>query len=85
MAFNAKQIILTAGENGKFKVGARSNYAKLFKKLFPGNAKRQRKSPKNLMNTLLAVRVRTVRLNEKQKSLAEHERYSIIDEVIDFA
>ena len=30
MAFNAKQIILPAGKNGKFKVGARTNYVKLF-------------------------------------------------------
>mgnify|MGYP004271100157 FL=1 len=34
MAFNAKQIILPAGKNGKFKVGARTNYVKLFSKLF---------------------------------------------------
>lgn len=85
MAFNAKQIILPAGKNGKFKVGARTNYVKLFSKLFPGNAKKKRLSPRNLMNKLFLVKVRTVRVNEKQQSLAEYERYSIIDEVIDFA
>ena len=35
MAFNAKEIELPAGKNRKFIVGARSNYAKLFNKLFP--------------------------------------------------
>jgi len=84
MAFNAKEINMPAGKNGKFKVGARSNYAKLFSKLFPGDAKRQRRSPKNLLKKLFMVRVRTVRINEKQKPLAEYEKYSVVDEIIDF-
>ena len=38
----------------------------------------QRQSPKNLMKKSLTVKVRTVTTNEKQKRLAEHERYSIV-------
>ena len=85
MAFNAKEIELPAGKNGKFIVGARSNYAKLFNKLFPGDAKVQRQSPKNLMKKSLTVKVRTVITNEKQKRLAEHERYSIVGDILEFA
>jgi hypothetical protein len=85
MAFNAKEIILPVGKNGVFKVGARSNYAKLFNKLFPGDAKDQRVSPKNLMKKSLTVKVRTVTTNEKQKRLAEHERYSIVGDILEFA
>ena len=84
MAFNAKEIELPARKNGKFIVGARSNYAKLFNKLFPGDAMRRRLSPKNLLKKLFLVRVRTVRINEKQKPLADYEKYSVVDEVIDF-
>jgi hypothetical protein len=85
MAFNAKEIILPVGKNGVFKVGARSNYAKLFNKLFPGDAKDQRVSPKNLMKKSLTVKVRTVTTNEKQKRLSEHERYSIVGDILEFA
>ena len=84
MAFNAKEIELPARKNGKFIVGARSSYAKLFNKLFPGDAMRRRLSPKNLLKKLFLVRVRTVRINEKQKPLADYEKYSVVDEVIDF-
>ena len=82
---NQIKIELPAGKNGKFIVGARSNYAKLFNKLFPGDAKVQRQSPKNLMKKSLTVKVRTVITNEKQKRLAEYERYSIVGDILEFA
>jgi hypothetical protein len=85
MALNAKAIILPAGKNGKFKVGTRSKYVKVFNKLFPSDAKDQRRSPKNLMKKSLTVKVRTVTTNEKQKRLAEHERYSIVGDILEFA
>ena len=82
MALNAKTVAIPAGRNGKFSVGARSKYAKIFNTLFPAHAKILRRSPRNLMNKLLQVRVRTVKTNERQKQLKDHERYSVVDEIL---
>jgi hypothetical protein len=84
MAMNVNSLVLPTGENGKFKVGARSKYYKTLKRLFGKKAAEIARSPKSLKGKLLVARVRTVKSNEKQKRHAEEEWYSVIDELIDF-
>ena len=82
MALNAKAITLPAGEAGKFKVGARSKYNKMFKRLYGEKVAKYSRSPRTLKNQLFIVRVRTVTQDDKQKSHHANERYSVIDEII---
>ena len=83
MAMNVNSLVLPTGENGKFKVGARSKYCKTLKRLFGEKQAEYARSPKSLKGKLLVARVRTVKSNEKQKRHAEEEWYSVIDELID--
>jgi hypothetical protein len=54
------------------------------KRLF-GSEKATRVTPKLFENKLFTVKVRTVQTDEKQKKLSRSERYSIVDEILDFA
>ena len=85
LAQNVVEIRLPTGKSGKFKVGARSNYNKMLKRIFGVGVAKYTKSPSVLKNKLLIARIRTVKTNEKQKQLHENERYSVVDEIIDLA
>ena len=85
LAQNVVEVTSPAGKGGKFKVGARSNYYKMLKRLFGSNVAKHTKSPSALNSKLLLARTRTVKTNEKQKKLHENEWYSVIDEIIDLA
>jgi hypothetical protein len=84
MALNARTVKKPIGQKGKFTVSPRSKYGKLVKRLF-GSEKATRATPKLFENKLFTVKVRTVQTDEKQKKLSRSERYSIVDEIIDFA
>jgi len=83
MAMNVSSLVLPTGENGKFKVGARTKYFKTIKRLFGEKAAEIAKTPKSLKDKLLIATVRTVKSDDKQRKHAEEEWYSIIDELID--
>lgn len=83
MAMNVNSVILPTGENGKFKVGARSKYYKTLKRLFGEKVTEYAKSPNALKNKALVARVRTVKTDDKQRKHAEEERYSVIEELIE--
>jgi len=83
MAMNVSSLVLPTGENGKFKVGARTKYFKTIKRLYGEKAAEIAKTPKSLKDKLLIATVRTVKSDDKQRKHAEEEWYSIIDELID--
>ena len=83
MAMNVNSLVLPTGENGKFKVGARSKYCKTLKRLFGEKAAEIARSPKLVMGKVLVARVRTVKTDDKQRKHSEEEWYSVIDELID--
>ena len=83
MAMNVNSLVLPTGENGKFKVGARSKYYKTFKRLFGEKAAEIARSPKLVRGKVLVARVRTVKTDDKQRKHSEEEWYSVIDELID--
>jgi len=83
MALNVSSLIIPSGQNGKFRVGARSKYYKTLKRLFGDKAAEIAKTPKSLKDKLLIAKVRTVMSDDKQKKHAEKERYSVIDELIE--
>ena len=83
MAMNVNSLVLPTGENGKFKVGARSKYYKTLKRLFGEKAAEIARSPKLVMGKVLVARVRTVKTDDKQRKHSEEEWYSVIDELID--
>ena len=53
MAMNVNSLVLPTGENGKFKVGARSKYYKTLKRLFGEKAAEYARSPKSLKGKVL--------------------------------
>ena len=83
MAMNVNSLVLPIGENGKFKVGARSKYCKTLKRLFGENAAKYARSPKSLRGKVLVSKVRTVKSDDKQRRHSKEEWYSVIDELID--
>lgn len=84
MALNARTVRKPIGQNGKFTAGHRRKYGRLVKRLF-GSEKATRATPKLFEKKLFHVKVRTVMMGENQKKLSKSERYSIVDEVVDFA
>ena len=83
MAMNVNSLVRPTGENGKFKVGARSKYYKTLKRLFGDKVAKYAKSPNALKDKVLIAAVRTVKSDDKQKKHAEEEWYSVIDELIE--
>ena len=83
MAMNVSSLVLPTGENGKFKVGARSKYYKTLKRLFGEDAAEIARSPKSLKGKVIVARVRTFKSDDKQRKHAEEEWYSVIDELIE--
>jgi hypothetical protein len=83
MAMNVSSLVLPTGENGKFKVGARSKYYKTLKRLFGDKVAEYNKSPNALKGKILIAAVRTVKSDDKQRKHAEEEWYSVIDELIE--
>ena len=83
MAMNVSSLVLPTGENGKFKVGARSKYYKTLKRLFGEKAAEIARSPKSLNGKVFVARVRTVKSDDKQRKHSEEEWYSVIDELIE--
>ena len=84
MPFNAKTIIRPFGRNGEFTATRRSNYGKLMRRLI-GPEKCSIATPNALKDKLFIVNVRTVEKDEKQRTLRKEERYSVIDEILDYA
>jgi len=84
MALNARTVKKPIGQNGKFTAGRRSKYGRLVKRLF-GLERATRATPKLFEKKLFHVKVRTVMTDANQKKLSKSERYSIVDEVVDFA
>ena len=83
MAMNVNSLVLPTGENGKFKVGARSKYYKTLKRLFGDKVAEYARSPNAFKGKALIAAVRTVKSDDKQRKHAEEEWYSVIDELID--
>ena len=83
MAMNVNSLVLPTGENGKFKVGARSKYYKTLKRLFGDKVAEYTRSPNALKGKVLIAAVRTVKSDDKQRKHAEEEWYSVIDELIE--
>ena len=83
MAMNVNSLVLPTGENGKFKVGARSKYYKTLKRLFGDKVAEYARSPNAFKGKVLIAAVRTVKSDDKQRKHAEEEWYSVIDELID--
>jgi hypothetical protein len=83
MAMNVNSLVLPTGENGKFKVGARSKYYKTLKRLFGDKVAEYARSPNAFMGKVLIAAVRTVKSDDKQRKHAEEEWYSVIDELIE--
>lgn len=83
MAMNVNSLVLPTGENGKFKVGARSKYYKTLKRLFGDKVAEYAKSPNAFKGKVLIAAVRTVKSDDKQRKHKEEEWYSVIDELIE--
>ena len=83
MAMNVNSLVLPTGENGKFKVGARSKYYKTLKRLFGDKVAEYATSPNAFKGKVLIAAVRTVKSDDKQRKYAEEEWYSVIDELIE--
>ena len=83
MAMNVSTLVLPTGENGEFKVGARSKYYKTLKHLFGEKAAEIARSPKSLKGKVFVASVRTVKSDDKQRTHSEEEWYSVIDELIE--
>ena len=83
MAMNVSSLVLPTGENGKFKVGARSKYYKTLKRLFGEKGAEIARSPKSLKGKVIVARVRAFKSDDKQRKHAEEEWYLVIDELID--
>mgnify|MGYP001165054920 FL=1 len=84
ISFNAKTIMRPFGRNGKFTAARRSKYGKLMRRLF-GGEKSTGATPNALKDKLFIVNVRTVEKDERQRPLRKEERYSVIDEILDYA
>ena len=84
MSFNAKTIKKPYGRNGKFTAARRSNYGKLMRRFF-GTEGSTGATPNALKDKLFIVSVRTVELDEKQRSIRIDERYSVIVLIVEFA
>ena len=83
MAMNVNSLVRPTGENGKFKVGARSKYYKTLKRLFGDKVAEYTRSPNALKGKVLIAAVRTVKSDDKQRKHKEEEWYSVIDELIE--
>lgn len=83
MAMNVNSLVRPTGENGKFKVGARSKYFKTLKRLFGDKVAEYARSPNALKSKVLIAAVRTVKSDDKQRKHTEEEWYSVIDELIE--
>jgi len=84
MAFNADTVERPFEKRGKFTATRGSNYGKWVLRLF----QKERPSsftPTLLENRLVEVKVRTVLKNERQAKHREHEKYPIVDQIVDFA
>ena len=84
MSFNAKTIIRPFGRNGKFIAARRGKYGKLMRRFF-GTEESTGATPNALKDKLFIVSVRTVEEDEKQRTLSKEERYSVIDNIVDYA
>lgn len=84
MSFNAKTIIRPFGRNGKFIAVRRGKYGKLMRRFF-GTEESTGATPNALKDKLFIVSVRTVEEDEKQRTLSKEERYSVIDNIVDYA
>ena len=84
MSFNASIIRRPFGRNGEFTATRRSNYGKLMRRLI-GPEKCSIATPNALKDKLFFVNVRTVEKDEKQRTVRKEERYSVIDEILDYA
>ena len=83
MALNVSSLVLPTGENGKFKVGARSKYYKTSSVYLGRRRQNMLEAPKSLKGKVLVARVRTVKSDDKQRKHSEEEWYSVIDELIE--
>ena len=83
MAMNVNSLVRPTGENGKFKVGARSKYYKTLKRLFGDKVAEYARSPNAFKGKVLIAAVRTVKSDDKQRKHKEEEWYSVIDELIE--
>jgi len=83
MAMNVSNLVLPTGENGKFKVGARSKYYKTLKRLFGEKAAENARSLKSLKDKVFIASVRTVKSDERQRRHSQEEWYSVIDDLIE--
>ena len=84
MSFNAKTIGRPFGRNGKFTAARRGKYGKLMRRFF-GTKESTGATPNALKDKLFIVSVRTVEEDEKQRTLSKEERYSVIDNIVDYA
>ena len=85
MAFNCKAVRVPCCKSGEFFMGRRSNWAKLCKRSHKEFQILGGGSPDELKEKLVTVSVRTVTQDQKQRRHAEHDRYSVIDEIVEMA
>ena len=84
MSCNASTIERPFGRNGEFTATKRSNYRKLIRRLI-GPEKCTVATPNALKDKLFFMNVRTVEKDERQKPLRKEGRYSMIDNIVDYA
>ena len=85
MAFNCKAVGVPCGKSGQFFMGRRSSWAKLCKRLQGEFKIPSTGSPNEFKERLFTVSVRTVTKDQKQRGHAEHDQYSVIDEIVGLA
>jgi len=84
-SINCKSVDVPCGRSGSFHVGRRSRWGKLCSKFKQQHQLLTEGCPDELTGKLLIVRTRTVTSDLKQQTHESHEKYSVIDELIELA
>jgi hypothetical protein len=82
LAFRVRRLIGDPQKNGRFAVGHRSELYVQLARLAERPMRRDRISLRGLRRCLLRVRVRTVKIDYRQRQLPENLQYSVIAEML---
>ena len=85
IAFNCKSVEVPCGKSGRFTIGRRSRWGRFCNKFEKQHQLLGDGCPDDLKGKLLIVKTRTVTSDLKQKTHEKHEKYSVVEEIIELA
>lgn len=79
--FRVAKLLGRPGKRGKFKLHAGGDMYQTLVRLLDYKQRKDRISLQPLRHMLFRIRVRTVKTNHRQEQLAEHQHYSVVDQI----